>query len=77
MSFIKSPFFLSLIVVILLSSCKTQYPDLEDGIYAEVITNKGTMIAKLYYYKVPSTVANFVSLAEGNNPLVNEKYIKL
>lgn len=74
MSSIKSPLFLLLIVIIGLTSCKAQYPDLEDGIYAEFITNKGTMVAKLYYNKVPTTVANFVSLAEGNNPLVSEKH---
>lgn len=65
---------LSLILVINLTSCKTQYPDLEDGIYAEFITNKGTMVAKLEIEKTPITVANFVSLAEGNNTMVDNKY---
>ncbi|MGA1225711.1 MAG: peptidylprolyl isomerase [Tamlana sp.] len=65
---------LSLILVISLTSCKTQYPDLEDGIYAEFITNKGTMVAKLEIEKTPITVANFVSLAEGNNTMVDNKY---
>src|SRR5690606_41485920 len=44
------------------------------GIYAEFVTNKGTMLAKLYYDKVPTTVANFISLAEGSNPLVDDAY---
>jgi len=61
-------------IFVILSSCKAQYPDLEDGIYAEFITNKGVMVAKLESEKVPVTVANFVSLAEGTNTLVNEKY---
>lgn len=65
---------LSLILVISLTSCKTRYPDLEDGIYAEFITNKGTMVAKLEIEKNPITVANFVSLAEGNNTMVDNKY---
>jgi len=65
---------LGLIFVLNLSSCKAQYPDLEDGLYAEFVTNKGIMLAELYYKKVPVTVANFVSLAEGNNPLVDSIY---
>ena len=58
----------------IMTSCKAQYPDLEDGLYAEIITNKGTMIAKLHYDKVPVTVANFVALAEGNHPMVSDKF---
>lgn len=61
-------------VLITFSSCKAQYPDLEDGIYAEFITTKGTMLAKLADDKAPITVANFVSLAEGTNPLVDSIY---
>lgn len=57
-----------------LTACKTQYPDLEDGIYAEFVTNKGTMIAKLEQTKTPVTVANFVSLAEGTNTMVKKEY---
>lgn len=62
--------------LISLASCKAQYPDLEDGIYAEFITTKGTMLAKLTYEKTPVTVANFVSLAEGTNTLVDSAYKK-
>ena len=63
-----------LFLAITLISCKEEYPDLEDGLYAEFITNKDTMVAKLFYTKVPVTVANFVALAEGNHPLVKEEY---
>lgn len=55
-------------------SCQERYPDLEDGLYAEFVTNKGTMVAKLHYDKVPVTVASFVALAEGNHPLVSEEF---
>lgn len=55
-------------------SCKAQYPDLQDGIYAEFVTNKGIMVAKLYYDKTPITVANFVSLAEGTNTMVEKEF---
>lgn len=56
------------------SSCQDKYPDLEDGLYAEFVTNKGTMVAKLEFEKVPVTVASFVALAEGNHPLVKDDY---
>ncbi|WP_370478035.1 peptidylprolyl isomerase [Tamlana flava] len=53
-------------------SCKAPYPELEDGMYAEFTTDKGVMVAKLEQEKVPTTVANFVSLAEGTNTLVSD-----
>ncbi len=58
----------------MLHGCKSQYPELEDGIYAEINTSKGKMIAKLFFEKAPITSANFIALAEGNNPLVSETY---
>ncbi len=62
------------IIAITLNSCNEKYPDLQDGIYAEIITNQGTTVAKLYYDVTPMTVANFVSLAEGTNTMVDSTY---
>ena len=60
---------LSLIVV----SCKpAKYADLADGLYANLETNKGDILLKLEFEKTPITVANFVSLVEGNNDFVTD-----
>ncbi|MFC7357513.1 peptidylprolyl isomerase [Jejudonia soesokkakensis] len=66
--------FLFLSLSLALASCQNKYPDLEDGVYAEFITNKGTFVAKLYHEKTPLTVANFVGLAEGTNKMVDSTY---
>ncbi|MGG8495735.1 peptidylprolyl isomerase [Tenacibaculum sp. TC6] len=60
-----------LITTITFSACKTvKYPNLDNGLYADIQTNKGDILIKLHEKEVPMTVANFVSLAEGNNPKV-------
>lgn len=38
----------------------------ENGIYAEIETDKGTMVAKLFHQQAPITVSNFIGLAEGS-----------
>jgi peptidylprolyl isomerase len=63
-----------LTIIIMSMSCKEEYPDLKDGLYAKFKTNYGEFIAELYYKKTPMTVGNFVSLAEGTNPKVSEEY---
>ncbi len=61
--------------VLLFSACKTsKYADLDDGIYADIQTTKGVVVLKLHHDATPVTVANFVSLAEGNNPFVSDEY---
>ena len=60
---------------ILLSGCKAgKYADLGEGIFADIQTTKGDIVVQLYHEATPVTVANFVSLAEGNSPFVDEKF---
>jgi len=59
----------------LFSACnKDKGSDLPEGMYAEIETNKGIILAALEFTKTPTTVANFVSLAEGNYNFVEAKY---
>jgi len=74
MKLMKKLTLLFLLLSLTFGACQDKYPDLEDGIYAEIITNKGTFIAKLYHEATPLTVANFVSLAEGTNDMVDTAY---
>ena len=65
---------LGLFFAILIIACNQQYPELDEGLYANIETNKGDIILQLELEKTPVTVANFISLAEGNNPKVDEKF---
>lgn len=73
--FKKASGLILLMLLVTATACKDKYPDLEDGLYAEIITNHGTMVLELEYEKAPITVANFISLAEGTNTLVDSMYI--
>ncbi len=57
---------------LIFTSCKDEYKNFEDGIYANIETNKGKIIVQLYPNEVPLTVANFITLAEGTNPKVTD-----
>lgn len=64
-----------LMLLVSLTSCKTtKYNNLEDGLYADIETSKGDVLLALEYQKTPITVANFVSLSEGTNAFVDEKF---
>ena len=40
-------------------------PQLADGMFARIVTPRGTITLELFYNKTPLTVVNFVGLAEG------------
>lgn len=64
---------LTIVIALSLTSCKEdKFTKLQDGLYADIETSKGTILVELEYKKAPITVANFVSLAEGKNPFVAE-----
>ena len=70
----KLNYLLFAVLALIIASCNDKYPDLNDGIYAEFNTNKGTAIAKLYHEETPLTVANFIALAEGKQSKVDSTY---
>ena len=74
----KSILFLLVVLSASLYSCKEEKNNLPDGLYAEIETNKGTIITQLFYDKAPITVANFITLAEGKNDFItNENHFSL
>ncbi|APZ46981.1 peptidylprolyl isomerase [Polaribacter reichenbachii] len=57
----------------LIVGCQSpKYKDLQEGLYAEIQTNKGDILLELYPEAAPMTVANFVSLSEGTNNRVSD-----
>ena len=51
-------------------------PAVIEGIFATIVTNKGTILIQLEYQKTPVTVANFIALVEGTNPFVTNENFK-
>lgn len=72
----KSILFLLVVLTATFYSCKNEKNNLPDGLYAQIETNRGTIIAQLDYEKAPITVANFVTLAEGKNEFITNENLK-
>lgn len=71
----KKIILIALIGLSVLTSCtSSKYRDLGNGLFADINTSQGDIIIKLEMEKTPVTVANFVSLTEGNSPFVSEEY---
>ena len=66
--------FLLLTVALSLFACNEEYPELEDGMYAQFNTSMGPIVAELYFEETPMTVASFVSLAEGNSKMADSTH---
>lgn len=67
-----SRFFLLGFFFVITSCVSTKYNGLQEGLYAEIATNRGDIFLELYYKDVPMTVANFVSLSEGTSKKVTD-----
>ena len=66
----KIVIFISIVFV----QCNDEFSHLDDGLYAQLNTNKGTILMKFTEDKTQNTVANFISLAEGDNQFVSDNF---
>jgi cyclophilin family peptidyl-prolyl cis-trans isomerase len=65
-----------LLLITTLFSCNKEHDNLPDGLYAEIETNRGNILLELDYKKTPVTVANFITLAEGENQFITNDTLK-
>lgn len=72
----KKNILFALLLIATLISCNKKHDNLPDGLYAEIETNKGNILLELDYKKAPVTVANFVTLAEGENEFIINDTLK-
>ncbi len=63
-----------LIILIINFSCNMSQNNNNDTIYASIETSKGIIKTQLFFNLTPVTVANFISLAEGENKEVSDQY---
>jgi cyclophilin family peptidyl-prolyl cis-trans isomerase len=67
---------LFVLLITTLFSCNKEHSNLPDGLYAEIETNRGNILLELDYKKAPVTVANFITLAEGDNQFITNDTLK-
>jgi peptidyl-prolyl cis-trans isomerase A (cyclophilin A) len=63
-------FLIATVFLLFISCVPEKFKDLNQGLYAEIQTNKGNILLELYAEDVPKTVANFVALVEGTNSML-------
>lgn len=63
-----------IIILIINFSCNMSQKNNNDTIYASIETSKGIIKTQLFFNLTPVTVANFISLAEGENKEVSDQY---
>ena len=72
----KKNILFALLLITTLISCNKEHSNLPDGLYAEIETSKGNILLQLDYKKAPVTVANFITLAEGENDFIVNDTLK-
>ena len=65
---------ITILIYFVFVQCDNKFSYLDEGLYAQLDTNKGNILMKLNHDKTPITVANFVSLAEGDNKFVTDNF---
>lgn len=66
MSFSKQMFILASVVFSMIMVNTALSEELKDGLYAKFVTDKGQIVAMLYFEETPLTTINFAGLAQGS-----------